>query len=166
MDRKRHCGPLLATQPWMNHNCSHTQSALPAGGDAGTPSLRSEDFSLISKLKSGQQQGPGISIHCWQMSEAENKPQFQIFPGSIIRKRGQYNTEINYRNFPFTIISNLCWHEFALTSLIHSGTNTKSIFMEMWPATANWLQNRANNRTNKDKEVCVGQILHFLKIAS
>lgn len=89
---------------------------------------------------------------------------FQVFPGSIIRKTGQYNTEIKYRNFLSAIVLNLSWHRFALTSA-PSGSNMKFIFTEMWPLTASGLINVANNRVNKDKEVYAGRILHFLHTA-
>jgi hypothetical protein len=71
-----------------------------------------------------------IFIYCEEMSKAENEPQFQVFPGTTHRKTAQYNTEIKYRNFLFTSILKLSWHQFALTSA-HSRRNMKFIIMEI-----------------------------------
>ena len=152
----------------MQRICSETvfqgaSKAWPAGKDAGPWCLR------ISGQPTDHQTevwptGRALCFYPLLGDEQKNRPWFHVFPGSIIRKTGQYNTEIKYRNFLFAIILNRSWHKFALTSA-PSGSNMKFIFLKMWPLAASRLKNVASNGANKDKEVCAGQMLHFLHTA-
>lgn len=168
--------PSLAAKPWMQQ-CLGSNCPSPRAWAKLRLQVRTQDrgaWGPAGQLRENQTEvgltgrAPGVFIHCWGMSKAQkNRSRFPVLSGSVIRKTGQYNTEIKSRNFLFAIILNLSWHRCALTSA-PSGSNMKFIFMEMWPLAARRLKkkkNRANNGANKDKEVCAGQMLHFLHAA-
>lgn len=139
--------PLLAVKPWMQCICYETVSqgaskAWPAGKDVDPWCLRisghrsahrSSDWSLANT------EGPVFLSVVGRWTRQKNRPWFRVFPGSIIRKTGQYNTQIKHRNFLFAIILNLCWHKFALTSA-PNGSSMKFIFLKMWPLAASRLK--------------------------
>lgn len=97
--------PLWASKLWMQSRAGAKLGCrwgcrITVLGDLGT-SHRWSDWSLASR------ESPVFLAIVGRWTRQKNRPCVQVFPGSIIRKTGQYSAEIKYRDFLFAIILNL-----------------------------------------------------------